>query len=178
MKFRCNHEENRSKVCAVCGSKIVFKNISKSKFVIGENIERSINPQFSLLESRFPNGICLTCKVTMYELNRGKTSRHIPTMPNFLDVQLLRETRNSDDNKCFCFIYRVATRKAHKSPLSGGTGVKRESSTITADNGLYAAKQTVQLKTIEPDQVSGAQLQTPKICKVCFAEVFNERTHR
>lgn len=145
-------------------------------------IKEFSNPEFSILESRFPKAICTTCKVTMYETSKGKTTRQLPTMPNFLDVHLLRQSRNTDDKECFCFICPIAKQKSHMASGSGGRGVKKKSVVITAHNGLYASKRAAQVKTpdadLEPDGVPNLQSQAVQVCKICFAEILNEKTHK
>jgi hypothetical protein len=48
-KFKCTHEENRRKVCATCGRKIIFGKSSVSKFLITENINNLIKLHISAL---------------------------------------------------------------------------------------------------------------------------------
>lgn len=181
-KHMCDHEENRYKVCAVCGKKIIFGTNPRSKFVISENIEILIknfsNNEFTLVDSRFPRGICLCCKVVLDERNQGKTTRYLPPMPNFLDIQLLKETRSRDNQECSCFICRVGKQK-FRTKIVNGRGVKKDSISITTHNGLYGAKKTVEIKNMvanSSEEISNVQ-PPPKICKVCFAELFEENVH-
>lgn len=92
-QIRCNHESNRYKVCAICAKKIVFGTNPLSKFIISEHMEGLIrkfsNKDFTLLDQRFPKVLCLSCRVTIYDRNKGKTLRVMPAMPNYLDIQLL-----------------------------------------------------------------------------------------
>lgn len=180
-KKTCDHEENRYKVCAVCGRKIVFGSNPRLKFVISEKIEILIknfsNNDFTLLDSRFPKGICFCCKVVLYERNEGKTTRNLPAMPNFLDIQLLKETRSRDNQECCCLICRVGKQKIH-TKIVNGRGVKRDSISVTTRNGLLGTKKTVEVKNLvaNSDEMSNVT-PPPKICTICFAELFEDKVH-
>lgn len=144
-KGRCNHEENRSKVCAICAEKIVFGSNPRSKFIINDGIETLIKKFSNSDDSRFPKSVCFSCKVKLYEKNR-QVFRPFPTMPNYLDIQLLKRTRTSTSEvECFCFICRIA--KHRKIEL--GKGVTKESALITISNGLFGAKKTVAIEKID-----------------------------
>lgn len=69
----------------------------------------------------------------MYEKNEGKISRRIPLMPNYLDIQLLKETPNCDNHECYCYICRIGRQKGHTKTVAG-RGLKKESTFITAAN--------------------------------------------
>lgn len=68
-------------------------------------------------------------------------------MPNYVDIQLLNETRIRDDHLtiCLCFICRSARDKRHAKTVTGKDG-KKESTVMTIDHGLSAAKKTVGVK--------------------------------
>jgi hypothetical protein len=63
-KFKCTHEENRRKVCATCGRKIIFGKSSVSKFLITENINNliklHISAKFNKSDCKLPVSICNT----------------------------------------------------------------------------------------------------------------------
>lgn len=189
-KSRCDHEDNRYKVCAICTKKIVFGSNPRSKFKISGDMESLIkkfsDKDFDLLDSRFPKSICLSCKVRMYEINQGKTSRSIPLMPNYLDIQLLKETRTSGSvDECFCFICRIGKQKIHTKAVAG-KGVKREATLISIDNGLFGTKKKTAVEKIDvnsnkENEATNVKIlvktQTLEICKLCFAEISKDKAH-
>lgn len=118
VKFQADHEVNRSKVCAMCGSKIVFGSQSQSKFIISKNVESLIkklfNENFDVMDSRVPKSICTSCKVGLYERNRGNVSRNLPRMPDYLGRDLTNRTCDHDgQHLCCCYICRTGRSKAH-----------------------------------------------------------------
>lgn len=177
-KYKCDHEENRHKVCAVCGKKIVFGSNASSKFIINSHLESLIKRfsynGFNLLDSRFPKAICVSCKIAINQRNQGKIERFLPQMPNFDDIQLLKETRNRDDLECNCYICQVGRQKGHKHT---GKFVKGENLLITTDNGLIAAKKTSDAIMNKPDEVSVQVEPVIKVCKVCLSEIAKGKSH-
>ncbi|KAJ6648687.1 hypothetical protein Bhyg_03918 [Pseudolycoriella hygida] len=147
---------------------------------IEQAIRKFSNSDFNLVDSRFPKGICNTCKVVIHERNRGNSVRCLPQMLNYLDIQLLRETRNSGDQECFCFICKQAKQTRHKKTMKG-RGHKKQNLPITVDNGLNAAKKPVELKTSDSNPVhqssAGRPLTRVEICKICFADITIGKTH-
>lgn len=98
------------------------------------------NKAFDLLDSRFPKGICLSCKVAMYDRKNGNTSRYIPQMPNYLDIHLLKTTCASGSNdECVCFICLIGKETRHVETVVG-RGLKKETTKIAIDDGLFGAK--------------------------------------
>lgn len=179
-KSSCNHEENRLKVCAGCGKKIVFGSNPKSKFVISAAMENRIkefsNDRFDLQDPRFPKSICISCKLAINKRSQGNTSRFLPEMPNFLEIQLLKETRSRDTQKCFCYICRTAKQKAH--PVhSSGKGVKKESISITTANGLFGAKKYLEANKTNEALSSESNEPTFKNCNICLEESKSDRAH-
>lgn len=65
MSHKLSHEENRRKVCAPCGKKIVFGDKKPNFFQITENqaklIRKFINKQFDISNPKFPFSICGSC---------------------------------------------------------------------------------------------------------------------
>ncbi len=184
-KYKCDHEDNRCKVCAVCGSKIVFGSTPRSKFIISGNMEQLIrqfsNELFNIFDSRYPKSICISCKVRIYEWKKGNFSRAIPQMPNYVDIQLLKELRRQDDLECCCFICLVGREKSIGKTLIG-RGAKKESIVITTDNGLYAAKQNNGVKSTDQNGIDEMEnnnviSKTVKLCSTCFAEVSQNQSH-
>lgn len=148
-KSKCSHEDNRLKVCAVCGKKIVYGNSPNSKFMISKDVESLIkqysNNEFNVLDSRFPKGVCVSCRFALYSIRQEKTPRKVPNMPNYLSSEF---SCSRDDQVCDCYICRVATQKGHPKPVRGR--VKEDS------------------RLNKP---------TLKICKICFAEISKGKPH-
>lgn len=177
--YQSNHEENRSKVCAVCGKKIVFGSKSLSKFIIRQDMEKLIkqfsNDNFNLMDARFPKCICLSCRIAMNERNKGNASRLVPQMPNYIDIQLTKVTRGRDE--CFCYICQTGRQKGHIKNV-GGRGVKKQSISITAGNGLLGTKKEIMaVKTLGKTSKLTQTATTVVMCKICFAEISKLKPH-
>ena len=104
----CDHERNRQKVCAPCGKKIIFGK-KKSENRINEKseslIKKFLNKDFSVQNEVFPTGICSTCRVTLQEYEKNTTKRTLPSMPNYSDIKLRKQTRSVNKNEfCQCYI--------------------------------------------------------------------------
>ena len=77
MNYTCDHEQNRIKLCAPCGRKIV---VTKGKILsfyrITDShknlIKKFLNPNYESSDSQFPLGICNTCRKTLSEYNENK----------------------------------------------------------------------------------------------------------
>lgn len=179
-KSRCSHEENRMKVCAICATKIVFGSNSRSKFIISEDMQNLIrkfsNKDFHLFDSRFPKAICTSCKVRIHERKQGKTARPIPDMPNYVDIQLLRQTRStSSEDLCSCFICETARLK-NCAKNKGGKYVKKESVIITAGNGLFGGKKSAveDKSTTSNEEI---KVTTREICTLCLGIISQDKSH-
>lgn len=118
-KFAC-HEENRRKVCVVCGKKIVLGTKKINSFsittVIEELIKRFVKNDFSTLDPRFPSSICISCRFALQERDQGNFTRQlVSVMPTFLNIILKKETRGTGPNLlCDCLL--CATAKSNKHP--------------------------------------------------------------
>jgi hypothetical protein len=148
-KYQADHEENRSKVCAVCGTKISFGTSRPSKFVINKELESLIleysNNRFNALNSCFPKGICTSCKIVLYEKKRGVDNRNLPPMPNYLGSELSKESCSHDDHPCCCYICQTGRQKYHLK--------KSLKKTPTKNPAL-------------------------KVCNVCYSEIARGKQHR
>lgn len=115
--YQCDHEENRLKVCAVCGSKIVFGSNPRRKFVLGIDLESLIqkycNNNFNIFNSLFPKTICNSCKVALYDRNNENSSRSLPRMPDYLGIKLSNKTCSNRNRTC-CYICQTGRLKTHK----------------------------------------------------------------
>lgn len=89
---RCDHEENRKKICAPCGRKISLGNNKIDYFKIAENIEKRIqqfiNAKFSVSDPRYPLSICCNCRKILAEHSENNFQRPFKTMPNYEDILL------------------------------------------------------------------------------------------
>lgn len=176
MPHKLSHEENRTKVCAPCGKKIFFGDKKPTFFHISENhaklIRKFINEQFDISNPKFPFSICGTCRVTLSE--HDKCTRPKPTMPNYEDIQLPKETRANNDT-CNCYICITARYYGHpKAKL--GRGLKRQASrNIGAVNGLYGASKIANLPTTE--WFNNAPKKSIHVCKECFHEIGKGKNH-
>ena len=173
-KNKCSHEENRKKVCAPCGKKIVFGKKNPNEFLINANsenlIKKFINSDFNINNSKFPLSICKTCHVTMLDYEKGVYKRPIQDFPNYVDLVLSKETR-SMKNTCNCYICMTARFKGHAKNTKGRGKKRNIKNVIDISNGLYGhvllqSNQSSDLKVInntDPAQVS--------ICNKCFQAV-------
>ena len=113
--FKCTHEDNRKKVCACCGSKIVFgrKTINSFKITtkIKELIREFLDTNFSDLDSRYPLSICTRCRISLRKKKNGTLKRKMPKMPEFDKILVSKETRSFYE--CNCVICQTARTKCH-----------------------------------------------------------------
>lgn len=171
-----NHAKNRCKLCGVCGVKIVFGGRLQSRFAICEKIEELIkkfsNSEFNIRDERYPTSICFTCKVTLYDRQKGNLSRFLPKMPNFKDIILLKETRTSR-SECKCFICQTASSKIHKK-TENGRGHKKSAKVIEKTNGLLAASKVHPDNSITKNVDKNDKIQ---LCKKCLSEISKGKIH-
>lgn len=163
---RCTHEENRVKVCAVCGQKMVFGTNFRSKFAISTNlctlIKKHVNEGFDLLNDKFPTSICSSCRFTITEHEKNNKKRPLPNMPNYEDINVGKETI------CNCYICLTARKEAH-SKITKGRGQKRKFTIkIDANNGIDGTLQNMQLPKSEEKKI---EPRTSDICNFCFQKI-------
>lgn len=100
------HEKNRLKVCAPCGGKIIFGK-QKSAFLVTKKLEnlikKHLNSEYNKSDSKFPSGICGTCRTTLNEREREIVKRDLPNMPNYNRLHFVTYTRGCTD-VCGCYI--------------------------------------------------------------------------
>ena len=129
----CNHEENRKKVCAPCGNKIVLGQKKIWFFKINSTIEKLIqqllkNEKFNLNDSKYPLSICNTCRNILYEHAKNICVRPLPTMPKYENIILSRHNTRSFqligiNIKCYCYICLKARMTVHEK-FKVGPGIK------------------------------------------------------
>ena len=73
-KAKRNHDENLSKVCAICWNESGLK----PSRVVSENEETAIQQfilgEYSRSDSKFPRGLCSTCQSILREWITGKVT--------------------------------------------------------------------------------------------------------
>lgn len=136
------HESNRKKVCTVCGKKIYFGSSKASGFVItakiSDLVKKLVNKNFSTMNSKFPSGICPTCRLTLLEMSKGKFQRQLCSMPNYEDLEF-HEPADDVSKICYCYICLTASSKLVNNRNEKGRGKIRQSvGKITAFNGLQS----------------------------------------
>ena len=169
LDHKCDHEENRMKVCAPCGKKIVFQNKPCEHFLLSEKhvtlIKNPINNQFDVSHKKFPKSTCITCRLTIGELEKhGISKRPLPSMPNYEDIKLAKETRQM--TSCDYYICLTARRTNH-SKIKKGRGLVRQFSTkIDINKGLESTVQNASSKTNKNKERISLE-----ICSCCFQEI-------
>lgn len=166
---KCNHEENRIKVCAPCGKKIVNKNKSYNSFRVTERIQILINKflkqDFDVSDPKYPLSVCNTCRNILLDHEKGNVKRQLPIMPNYQDVTLPKETRSNDS--CNCYICLTGRYKGHIQVKKGRGHTRQLSNKIDESNGLNGSSSVSQLPNSykqAPDMTKNNML----LCKTCF----------
>lgn len=177
---KCTHEENRQKLCAPCGKKILFGKKKPERFLINARQEKLIqdcyNSDFSLTDSKYPISICSTCRNTNLEHEKGNFKRPLQKMPNYGDMILPNVTRN---NNCECYICLIGRNHPGTLVIEKGRGhVRNLSNQINQFNGLngnsknninsFPKKQD--LKTIQKNSLT--------LCSTCYQEIGRGKSHQ
>lgn len=174
--YKCDHEANRLKVCAPCGRKISFGNSKPSAFQITDKLEKliqsHINKDYSLSNTKFPVGICCYCRLALCQRDRTEPPEKLKPfqkMPNYEDIQLVKETRNV--KTCYCYICITGRNTTHNKIKKGKGHTLQLSNEINIDNGLIAA--IVPAKIMQPptDQNNNGPSSTTTICNNCLQKV-------
>lgn len=169
-KYKCNHEENRKKICALCGKKIIFQSKPDHHFLLSEKhtdlIKKHINDQFDISNEKFPKSVCSTCRLTLNEYEKGIFKRPLPTMPNYEDLNLAKETRTMI---CNCYICLTARLTSHSKKIKGRGHVRQLSTKIDINNGLDGTEQNASLSKTEAKATKPRT--SIEICSSCFQEI-------
>lgn len=116
---KCTHDDNRKKVCAPCGKKIVLS--YKSSVVINDNLEKLIQKflwsHFNQNDKRYPLAICGSCRLTLREYDKEIYNRQLPSMPNYTDIILQGTARSLES--CNCYICLTARSSVHFKTQKG-----------------------------------------------------------
>lgn len=182
---KCDHEENRKKVCAPCGRKISVPVNDLSKYSITSNLEQLIKKHlrsgFNLLDSKYPTSICVTCRKILNEHERNDFRRSSKFMPNYEDVVFPRSNNRSlvyntaqGDYQCLCYICRTARYKGHNQKKLGVGESLDIRNKITHNNGLFA-RSFSGLK-IE-SSTSNTDVSTIRRCDKCFERIGKGLSH-
>lgn len=178
MSNKCEHDENRKKVCAPCGRKIIFGKRKLDWFIVSEKfatlIRKYINSNYDICDSKFPSGICTTCRLTLLEHENEINKRLLPKMPNYHEMILVKDTRSKNDY-CNCFIC-VTGRYVGHSKIKKGKGHHRcMNNIITSTTGLYGASNINKpiKKIVKPKNCKKVM----KMCEKCFQEVGKGKNH-
>lgn len=177
---KCSHGENRSKVCAPCGKKIIFGKVDKpSSFLINDHIETLIEKfllaDFDVSNDKFPVSVCKTCRITLLDAEKGIFNRPFQNMPNYKDLVLPRDTRVGKYT-CNCYICLRARFKGHQKAIVGRGKKRSLDNTINKSNGLYRSSTTEQLpvSSVETDT---SKVSTIKLCNKCFQVIGKGKSH-
>ena len=174
-----SHEENRLKVCAPCGKKIILNGKKINFFQITSTrearIQNYVNSNYSKVGSKFPLSICNSCRIIFIEYEKDNRRRPVPIMPNYNDMQLSKSTRATGDI-CYCYICKTARSTNHVKAVVG-QGHTRQFTTITDNsNGLYGHSNLAAISNSESSPDKNAN--TLKICKECLSEIGKGKTHK
>ncbi|CAH0560139.1 unnamed protein product [Brassicogethes aeneus] len=182
---RCDHNENRKKICAPCGRKISLGSKMLEHFRITDHhellIKQFINANFDLSNPKFPSGICVTCRQILQEHERGIVRRSVKNMPNYEDICLPKETRNTPISKSFCNCYICLTGR-HQ----GHINIKKKlpvcktldlSIKITPNNGMYGSQNSSITQIPKKETMKPIDQKTLTICQVCYQEVGKGKNH-
>lgn len=89
--------------------KKLFSTSITEKYV--DLIKKFLNEKFDLHNSKFPLSICVSCRLSLDDYEKGDFKRPVPVMPNYLDIQLPKNTRQTDNLNCCDFICTKARYK-------------------------------------------------------------------
>ena len=130
-------------MCAPCGNKIKITGKNDIKYY-GINkkyetlIQEFVNEKFITSDLKFPLSICNSCRNTLVEYEKKCFLRQLPTMPNYTDVYLLRETRSENKTDCNCYICLTARYKGHKKVQKGRGHSRKIENKIDQSNGQWS----------------------------------------
>jgi hypothetical protein len=177
---KCDHDDNRKKVCAACGRKISFGKKNPSKFLVNDRVQKLLqifsNKDFTISSANFPLSICSSCRNALTEREKNDFKRPLPKMPNFEEILLSKETRASN-SQCNCYICLTGRYTGHAKVDTGRGHVRDEVIKIDANNGLYGSSSMSSL----PSKVTvpTAEFRIPKLelCKNCLQEIGKGKRH-
>lgn len=144
---KCSHSENRLKVCAPCGKKIICGSKNLSTFSINEKQEKLIkdllNIGYDKSDSRFPLSIRGCCRLTLYEHEKKNFKRPLPIIPNYDVIVIPKITRSDKGMICNCYVCLEARRTNHHKVEKGRGKTRKMNPKINI--GLFGASNIQQV---------------------------------
>ena len=120
----CSHEENRLKVCLICGQK------KKNLFEITNTLSELVNKYFlyDSCDKSLPKALCLFCKSKLYKYASEKSPRTHLISPVYSSYNYINTiTRSRSNEQCACKICLLARKKGKskfKVVMKNGSGKK------------------------------------------------------
>lgn len=176
-KTTCTHQENRRKVCAPCGQKIVCGQKRLEFFLISNKVAKLIKQFLSLnydmADSRYPLSICNTCRLTLCAHEKGDLKRPLPTMPNY-DQMILSKIMRGSEKTCHCYICLKGRFVGHVKTEKGAGKLRQINNIITPSAGLYALRASNEIPRKENSNLAVKKL---SLCGVCLSKIARGITH-
>ena len=103
MPSKCDHEDNREKICGPCGYKIMVpKKKTLSSFKISnkclDQIKRLLSPEYNVENPVYPKSICTNCRIHLSQVDKGQW------LINFnISFLMLMPLHYETKNKCIVF---------------------------------------------------------------------------
>lgn len=119
----------------------------------------------------FPSSICVSCRLSLEEYEKGVFKRPKTIMPNYMDIVLPKNTRQNDNIDCCDYICTKARYKGHVK-LRKGVGHKR-----SFENRVILSTQnniSPNLNCEQPDKIlkeKTKSVDSTTRCSVCWQEV-------
>lgn len=187
INHRCDHDENRRKICALCGRKINRGSKSLEFFRITADhelaIKKFLNKSFNLQDPRYPTGVCVTCRLILQEHKKNESTHPFKSMPNWEDIILQKSTRSSSalcDSSCNCYICLTASHKGRArtgKKLAIGE-ILDPRIVIHRDYGVHASQQSKVSQAPKKGQKKDSKEKNiTKFCRLCFQEVGRGKGH-
>ena len=159
---KLTHEENRSKVCAVC----YCKSGSKANRKVSDKLELAIKDlvfkDYDKKDTKFPSGLCSDCYFNLMDATHGHSLQNRNTPPRQLlipdpevyDIELQRLTRSSSGVQCQCIICAIARL-----------------------NGLQWKKFMADCKKVTMSSSVSPSIKYDRLCKQCLAPIYRGSNH-
>lgn len=169
---RCDHDDNRKKVCALCGRKIIFGAKKIEYFRITDNLEKLIQElicsDFSITNPKYPQSVCCNCKKILNERDKNNCHRSFKSMPNFNDIVLQKLTRESSEYQmCNCYICLTGRQVGKQKKIKLNIGESLNLSVkIDTNNGMFGSKNS-KVNKLELGK-SKELKKNVKFCDKCF----------
>lgn len=177
LREKCSHDDNRRKVCAPCGKKIIFGQNRPSRYFIDDDIEKLIVKHvykaYDINNDKFPIGICRTCCQTLKEANNKIFKRPMPQMPLYEEIILPKNTRSRQDI-CNCFVCLTGRDTRHIKTVKGRGHKRSFDIIIDSPRGKRGSSNVPSLPKINRPKVK----KTKTICNQCSAQIGQGLPHK